>query len=77
MHDEDGELGLWVESPSGEKWKAFGDGRLPGRDDTQKATSTTLHQCRKALQQSVKEVHDAYASKQVIQQPEFAVWQTC
>lgn len=66
MHEEDGELGLWVESPSGMKWKAYGDSRLPGRDDTGKATSTNLEQCRKALHQSVQEVHDAHIKKQAI-----------
>ncbi|KAK5952287.1 hypothetical protein OHC33_006760 [Knufia fluminis] len=74
MHEEDGELGLWVESPSGEKWKAFGDGRLPGKDVTNNATSTTLDQVRKALQESVKEVHEVYKSKQVIQQSQFKAW---
>lgn len=75
MHEEDGELGLWVESPSGKKWKAFGDGRLPGNDTSNKATSTSLEQCRKALRQSVKEVHDAHSSKQVIPPAQFTAWQ--
>ncbi len=75
MHEEDGIVGVWVESPSGEKWKAFGDGRLPGKDTTGKATSTTLDQCRKALQQSVQEIHDAYTSKQLPQQGQSAAWQ--
>jgi len=75
MHEEDGAIGVWVESPSGEKWKAFGDGRLPGKDTTGKATSTTLDQCRKALQQSVQEIHDAYSSKQPLQQDQSAAWQ--
>jgi hypothetical protein len=75
MHNEDGEIGVWVESPSGEKWKAFGDGRLPGKDTTGKGTSTTLDQCRKALRQSVQEIHDAYTSKKPLQQDQSAVWQ--
>lgn len=75
MHEEDGAIGVWVESPSGEKWKAFGDGRLPGKDTTSKATSTTLDQCRKALKQSVQEIHDAYTSKQVPQQEQSTAWQ--
>ncbi|KAI8623564.1 hypothetical protein F5Y19DRAFT_371826 [Xylariaceae sp. FL1651] len=75
MHEEDGELGLWVESPCGDKWKAYGDGRLNGIDTTDKATSTNISQCRKALQQSVKEVYDAYTSKQVIGPSQFAAWQ--
>jgi hypothetical protein len=75
MHEEDGELGLWVESPSGEKWKCFGDGRLPGKDVSAMSTSTNIAQCRKALQQSVQEVQDAYKSKQVIQQSQFTAWQ--
>lgn len=73
MHEEDGAIGLWVESPSGEKWKAFGDGRLPGKDA--ESTTTNFEQCRRALQQSVKEVHDAYVSKQVIPETQFAAWQ--
>jgi hypothetical protein len=75
MHEEDGEIGLWVESPSGEKWKCFGDGRLPGKDVSAMSTSTNIAQCRKALQQSVQEVNDAYKSKQVIQQSQFTAWQ--
>lgn len=75
MHEEDGELGLWVESPSGMKWKAYGDSRLPGRDDTGKATSTNLEQCREALHQSVQEVHDAHIKKQAILPSQFAAWE--
>ena len=75
MHEEDGDLGLWVESPSGEKWKAFGDGRLPGQEGTGKSTSTNIDQCRKALRQSIQEVHDAFRTKHAIQPSEFAAWQ--
>ena len=74
MHNEDGELGLWVESASGERWKAFGDGRLPGRASSSKATSTNLEQCRKAVQQSIAEVRDAFHNKKVIPPSEFAAW---
>ncbi|KAF5667071.1 hypothetical protein FHETE_5774 [Fusarium heterosporum] len=74
MHNEDGQLGLWVESASGERWKAFGDGRLPGRATSSKATSTNLVQCRKAVQQSITEVQDAFHSKKVIPPSEFAAW---
>lgn len=75
MHEEDGELGLWVESPSGEKWKAFGDGRLPGKDTTNGATTSNLDQCRKALQASINEVHDTHSSGQIIQTSQFTAWQ--
>lgn len=74
MHNEDGELGLWLESPSGEKWKSFGDGRLPGKDNSSNATTTNLDQCLKAVKQSIAEVHDAYNNKKVIQPSEFAAW---
>lgn len=74
MHNEDGELGLWVESASGERWKAFGDGRLPGRASSSKATSTNLEQCRKAIQQSIAEVQEAFHSKKVIAPSNFAAW---
>jgi hypothetical protein len=66
MHEEDGDLGLWVQSPTGEKWKAFGDGRLPGKDGTGKSTSTNIDQCRKALRQSIQEVHGAFRTKHAI-----------
>jgi hypothetical protein len=75
MHGKDEEIGLWVESPSGNRWKAFGDSRLPGKDLTHKATSTNLDRCYRALQQSVQEVHDAYSSKRVIPPSQFAAWQ--
>jgi hypothetical protein len=74
MHNEDGERGLCLESPSGEKWKAFGDGRLPGKDSSSKSTSTNLLQCRKAVQQSIAEVHNAFKNKKIIEPSEFAAW---
>ncbi|KAH7224367.1 uncharacterized protein BKA55DRAFT_527425 [Fusarium redolens] len=74
MHNEDGELGLWLESPSGEKWKAFGDGRLPGKVVSSEATSTNFDQCRKAVQQSIAEVHDAFKHRKVLQSSDFAAW---
>ncbi|KAJ4246063.1 hypothetical protein NW762_013808 [Fusarium torreyae] len=74
MHNEDGELGLWLESPSGEKWKAFGDGRLPGKDTSSKATTTNLEQCRKAVQQSIAEVHDAFNNRKIIEPSDFDAW---
>ncbi|KAJ4310916.1 hypothetical protein N0V84_010720 [Fusarium piperis] len=74
MHNEDGELGLWLESPSGERWKAFGDGRMPGKEISFKATSTNLDQCLKAVQQSIAEVHDAFHNKKIIQPSDFAAW---
>lgn len=75
MHEEDGILGVWVESPTGETWKAFGDGRLPGKDTTGKATSTTIAQCRKAMQQSVQEIKDAYTSRQAPKSGLSSAWQ--
>jgi hypothetical protein len=75
MHEEDGDLGLWVESPTSEKWKAFVDGRLPGKDGTSKSTSTNIDQCCKALRQSIQEEHDAFRTKHAIQPSGFAAWQ--
>lgn len=75
MHEEDGEIGLWVESPSGEIWKAFGDGRLLGADTTGKATSSNMDQCRKALEQSVHEVRNAFHTGNDIHPADFAAWQ--
>ncbi|PTD05054.1 hypothetical protein FCULG_00000105 [Fusarium culmorum] len=63
-----------LESPSGEKWKSFGDGRLPGKDNSSNATTTNLDQYLKAVKQSIAEVHDAYNNKKVIQPSEFAAW---
>jgi hypothetical protein len=74
MHNEDGELGLWLESPSGERWKAFGDGRLPGKVVSSEATSNNLDQCRKAVQQSIAEVHDAFNNKKAIESSNFRAW---
>ncbi|KAH7467569.1 hypothetical protein FOMA001_g15787 [Fusarium oxysporum f. sp. matthiolae] len=74
MHNEDGELGLWLESPSGERWKAFGDGRLPGKVVSSEATSNNLDQCRKAVQQSIAEVHDAFNNKKAIKFSNFGAW---
>lgn len=73
MHEEDGMVGLWSQSPSGERWKSYGDGRLP--DHIPGATTTALGQCQKALAVSVKEVHDAYTSKQVVPEAQFGAWQ--
>ncbi|KAH7148075.1 hypothetical protein DER46DRAFT_672082 [Fusarium sp. MPI-SDFR-AT-0072] len=69
-----GELGLWLESPSGEKWKAFGDGRLPGKVFSSEATSTNLDHYRKAVQQSISKVRDAFNNKNAIQLSGFAAW---
>ncbi|EKJ68728.1 hypothetical protein FPSE_11096 [Fusarium pseudograminearum CS3096] len=74
MHNEDGELGLWLESRSGEKWKSFGDGRLPGKDNSSNATTTNLDQCLKAVKQLIKEVHNAFNNKKVIQPSVFLAW---
>ncbi|KAF4338996.1 hypothetical protein FBEOM_7083 [Fusarium beomiforme] len=74
MHNEDGELGLWLESPSGEKWKTLGDGRLPGRDSSSTLTKINLDKCRKAVKQSISEAHDAFKNKNGIQASEFAAW---
>ena len=74
MHEEDGEEGLWAESPSGERWQSFGDGRLPDKSPSAASTSTALVQCQKALQQSVKEVHDAFSSKELIGEAQFGAW---
>lgn len=73
MHEEDGELGLWSQSPSGERWQSFGDGRLP--EHPAGATTTALKQCRKALEQSIREVYDAYKLKQIIPVVQFGAWQ--
>lgn len=73
MHEADGKEGLWAQSPSGEKWKSYGDGRLP--DHTTDATTTALKQCQKALEVSIKEVHDAYTSKQAIPETQYGAWQ--
>lgn len=65
---------MWCQSPSGERWRCFGDGRLPEKSIDATSTTSALIQCQKALEQSVKEVHDAYTSKQIIPEEQFGAW---
>ena len=67
MHDEDNAIGLNVENPRGEKFRAFGDKRLlsPGNQ-------TGLKACQNALAVSAGEVYEAWLNKKV--PPECGVW---
>ena len=84
MHEEDGDAGLKVESPNGKKWTCYGDSKLfqpqeadyQKRSDTDKGKQVNLGQCRDALKQSIKEVHDAYVNKTVLQESQFGAWQS-
>lgn len=83
MHEEDGSEGLKVESLRGTKWTCYGDAKLFQPEDgdwtkeqeIQNGKQINLEQCRDALRQSIKEIHDAYTSKKVIPESQFGVWQ--
>jgi hypothetical protein len=67
MHDEENRLGIHVSTPSKDaSWYSFGDSHLFDSADSQ-----NLQQCLLALQQSVKEVHDAYQSRVSIPQTDY------
>lgn len=69
MHDEDGNLGLNVQNPAGEKWKIYGDTKL-----FDPANSNNLRICTEAIKVSVQEVHDAYKLRKVIDESQFGAW---
>ena len=67
MHDEDNAIGLNVENPRGEKFRAFGDKRL-----LSPSNQTGLKACQSALAVSAGEVYEAWLNKKV--PPEFGAW---
>jgi hypothetical protein len=69
MHDEDGDLGLRVQNPAGDKWRIYGDTKL-----FEPSNSDNLRLCSKAIQVSVQEVYDAYKTGKSIGEPQFGAW---
>ena len=69
MHDEDGELGLHVQNPAGDKWRIYGDTKL-----FDPVNGENLRICTKAIQVSVQEVYEAYKSGKAIDQSQFGAW---
>lgn len=69
MHDEDGDLGLHVQNPAGDRWKIYGDMKL-----FDPVNSENLRMCTKAIQVSVQEVYDAYRSGKVVDESKFGAW---
>ena len=55
MHDEDGESGLHVTNTRGDKWTAYGDGRL-----LDEKSKDNLEHVIEAVQKSVNQVYEAY-----------------
>ena len=72
MHEEDGQ-GLEVVCPAGKSWTCYGDAKLFQTDQDSHKT-INLEQCRAALSQSVKEIHEAYKTKKVIVEKDFGAW---
>lgn len=68
MHDEDNAIGLDVENPRGDKWRAYGDKRLADSVD-----KTNLEYCKEAVQKSADEIYDCWKSKQI--PSSYGVWQ--
>jgi hypothetical protein len=60
MHDEDNKFGLWVKNKLGDKWVAYGDARY--RDEANAANRRIM---KRALQQSMDEVWNAYQTDEV------------
>ena len=57
MHDEDNKYGLRVTNKRGDKWIAYGDGRLLDEE-----SRDNLKIAADAVQKSVNQVHDAYTN---------------
>ena len=68
MHDEDNAIGLNVQNPKQQSFKAFGDKRLLSPDD-----STNLAACTSAVSASAHEIYDAWHTGQV--PAAYAAWQ--
>ena len=58
MHDEDNKYGLRVTNKRGDKWIAYGDGRL-----LHKKSRKNLKIVAQAVQKSVHQVYDAYTKQ--------------
>lgn len=70
MHDEDNKFGLWVENKRGDRWVAYGDARYR---DLQNAANRAI--MKKALQQSMDDVWNAFHTGNIISDPSGTVFQ--